>query len=81
MQRAIFGEVVLIGQELAECASWERMLDEETQAAWRAAVVQAIEQGDPTPLRSILDRVEGDGDDDLPAPMALQAVVPGKDPA
>ncbi|MFM1832077.1 MAG: hypothetical protein RLZZ461_393 [Planctomycetota bacterium] len=81
VQRAIFGEVVLSGQDLAECASWERMLDEETQAAWRAAVVQAIEQGDPAPLRSILDRVEGDGDDDLPAPTALQSIVPGKDPA
>ncbi len=76
VQRAIFGEVRLTGQELAECACWERMLDEETQAAWRAAVVTAIETGDPSVLRPILDQVEGDGDDDLPAPMALQAAVP-----
>jgi len=81
VQRAIFGEVVLHGQELAECACWERMLDEETQAAWRSAVVTAIETGDPAVLRPILDRVEGDGPDDLPAPLALQAAVPAKDPA
>ncbi len=76
-QRAIFGEIVLTGQAIAECASWERMLDEETKAAWTEAVTLAMAEGDPSRLREVLDRVEGDGDDDMPAPMSLQAVVPG----
>ena len=80
-QRAIFGEVVLTGQAIAECASWERMLDEETKTAWTEAVAMAIEKGEPSPLRKIIDRVEGDGDDDMPAPMSLQAVVPGAEAA
>jgi hypothetical protein len=43
--------------------------------------VTAIQTGDLSVLRPILDRVEGDGPDDLPAPLALQAAVPAKDPA
>lgn len=81
LQRAIFGEVVLTGQAIAECACWERMLDDETRAAWTEAVALAVEQGDPSPLRAVLDRVEGDDDDDLPAPASLQAVVPTPSPA
>lgn len=81
IQQAIFGEVVLTGQAIAECACWERMLDDETRAAWTAAVSLAIERGDPSPLRAVIDRVEGDGADDLPAPASLQAVVPVAGPA
>lgn len=74
-QRDVFGGVELVGQDLAECAFWERMFDDDRRAAWTAALEAARSAGSPTPLRAFIESVDGEDAESLPAPEGLRALV------
>ncbi len=73
-QERIFGKVPLRGQDLAEVVFWEQTLSERDRTSW----VECIEESKPGDLgavRDFVDRLEGDGKDNRPAPEALRAAV------
>lgn len=74
VQEALFGEIVLTGQDLAETVFWERTLSEDELGEWGRCIAEA-RSGEPDAARAFLDRVEGDGKDDRPSPLALRRVV------
>ena len=74
IQKGVFGDVVLRGQDLAEAVFWERTLSDEDRAAWREGVA-ASGSGDLATLQGFIERLEGDGKDDRPAPIGLRAAI------
>ena len=75
LQREVFGEVKLVGRDLAEIAFWERTLDETQRATWAAAIAAAGRDGDLGAMTRFVESVEGEGKDDRPAPLGLRSIL------
>ena len=75
IQTEVFGEVVLVGRDLAEVAFWERTLDEDDRSTWSEAVATARRDGDLDAMVAFVESVEGEGKDDRPAPLGLRAIL------
>lgn len=75
VQSEIFGDVVLVGRDLAEVSFWERTLDDEDAKAWVAAVAAARSNGDLSAMIRLVESVEGEGKGDRPAPLGLRALL------
>ncbi|MCP4837005.1 MAG: hypothetical protein GY895_19830 [Phycisphaera sp.] len=75
VQSEIFGEVVLVGRDLAEVVFWERTLDDDDRKAWADAVTKARTSGDLSAMSRLVDSVEGEGKGDRPAPLKLRSLL------
>ena len=75
VQREIFDDVLLVGQDLAEVIFWERTLDEETRSDWNRALVAARLDRDLTPMSDVVRSLEGNSKSDRPAPARLRILL------
>ena len=75
VQTDVFGEVVLVGRDLAEVAFWERTLDEDDLEVWVGAVAAARQDGDLSRMVDFVESKEGEGRDDRPAPLGLRGLL------
>ena len=75
VQMEVFGEVTLVGRDLAEIAFWERTLDEEDRSAWAEAIAAARKDGDRGRMIRFVESVEGEGKADRPAPLGLRGLL------
>ena len=79
IQREIFGEVMLTGQDLAEVTFWERTLDDQTRDDWNRAIIAARLDRDLEPMSEVVRSREGNSKSDRPAPARLRVLL-GLDP-
>ena len=75
VQAEVFGDVVLVGRDLAEVAFWERTLDEEDRSAWTEVVLETRKSGDLSGMADFVESLEGEGKDDRPAPLGLRGIL------
>ena len=75
VQREIFDEVVLVGQDLAEVIFWERTLDEEMRNRWNQALTAGRLDRDLKPMAEVARSLEGNSKSDRPAPARLRILL------
>ena len=71
-QSAVFGEVKLDGQALAEYCLWEHTLEDDQREDWLNALTAASESGDLEQMRRVMDGLDGKGRDSRPPPTSLR---------